>query len=84
MNTYFALLAEFGSAEIELERISGKWFGLEPREAKRRAAMHRLPVPAHRLNGQKSPWLVNAADLAAHIDRLREEAENQRLNMRAA
>lgn len=83
-STYFALLAEFGTAEIELERVCAKFFGLEVPEAKRRASRQRLPVPAHRAGGQKSGWLINAADLADHIDKQREAAATEWKRMRAA
>jgi Pyocin activator protein PrtN len=73
-STYFGLLAEFGEANISLDEIAGKYFGLSPQEAKRRAAAKRLPCPAFRLGGQKSPWLVSAADLATLIDKARELA----------
>jgi hypothetical protein len=76
-STYFALMAEFGTAEIELERLCDKFFGLSQSEAKRRAARHGLPVPAHRAGGQKSGWLINAADLAAHLDKQRAIAESE-------
>ncbi len=84
ISTFFALLAEFGTAEIELERVCQKYFDVGPQEAKRRASLHRLPVPAHRCGGQKSGWLINAADLAAHIDRQREAAAREWQNVRAA
>ena len=74
MNSYFALLAQFGTAEIPLSKVASEFFGLDENEAKRRAARQRLPIPAHRLNGQKSPWLVNAADLAQYIDDERAKA----------
>jgi Pyocin activator protein PrtN len=68
-STNFRLLAEFGEANIALEKIAGKYSGLSPQEAKRRAAARLLPCPAFRLGGQKSPWLVSAADLGALIDK---------------
>lgn len=83
-STYFALLAEFGTAEIELERCCQKFFGLNSPEAKKRAARHGLPVPAHRGGGQKSGWLINAADLADHIDRQRRAAAAEWQKMQAA
>ena len=76
-STYFGLLAEFGEANIPLERIALKYFGLSVKEAKRRAPVHRLPCRAFRLSGQKSPWLVSASDLAELIDRQREKAARQ-------
>lgn len=73
-STYFGILAEFGEANIPLEKIAQKYFGLSPNEAKRRAPMKNLPCRVFRLAGQKSPWLVCAADLAELIDRQREKA----------
>lgn len=86
-STYFGLLAEFGAAEIPLDRICEKYFGLSIEKAKRAALMRQLPVPAYRVTGsQKSPWLVSAGDLAAHIDEQREKARREwaKMNDRAA
>jgi pyocin activator protein PrtN len=73
-STYFGLLAEFGEANIPLERVAPKYFGLSFEEARRRAPSKVLPCRAFRLGGQKSPWLVSAADLAELIDQRRERA----------
>jgi len=73
-STYFGLLAEFGEANIPLERVAPKYFGLCFEEARRRAPAKMLPCPVFRLGGQKSPWLVSAADLAELIDRRRGQA----------
>jgi Pyocin activator protein PrtN len=73
-STYFGLLAEFGEANIPLERVAPKYFGLSFEEARRRAPGKVLPCRAFRLGGQKSPWLVSAADLAELIDQRRERA----------
>jgi hypothetical protein len=67
-STYFGLLAEFGEANILLEKVAPKYFGLSYEEARRRAPAKMLPCRAFRLGGQKSPWLVSAADLAELID----------------
>ena len=80
--TYFGLLAEFGEAEIPLERVCEKYFGLSTNKAKRRACLQQLPVPAYRAGSQKSPWLISAADLANHIDQQRQSACNQWANLR--
>ena len=79
--TYFGLLAEFGEAEIPLQRICEKYFGLSVSKAKRRACLHQLPIPAYRAGPQKSPWLVSAADLANHIDQQRQLATDQWASM---
>jgi hypothetical protein len=73
-STYFGLLAEFGEANIPLERVAPKYFGLSYLEARRRAPSKMLPCKTFRLGGQKSPWLVSAVDLAELIDRQRERA----------
>lgn len=73
-STYFGLLAEFGEANIPLDRVAPKYFGLSYEEARRRAPSKLLPCAAFRLGGQKSPWLVSAADLAELIDRQREKS----------
>lgn len=73
-STYFGLLAEFGEANIPLERVAPRYFGLSFEEARRRTPSKVLPCRAFRLGGQKSPWLVSAADLAELIDQRRERA----------
>ena len=73
-STYFGLLAEFGEANIPLEKVAPKYFGLSYAEARRRAPAKMLPCRAFRLGGQKSPWLVSAMDLAELIDAQRERA----------
>ncbi len=61
-------------AHIPLDKVAPKYFGLSPGEARRRAPAKVLPCRVFRLSGQKSPWLVSAADLAELIDRQRERA----------
>jgi hypothetical protein len=73
-NTYFGLLAEFGEANVPLDKVAPKYFGLSHEEARRRAPAKMLPCRVFRLGGQKSLWLVSAADLAELIDRQREKA----------
>ena len=73
-STYFGLLAEFGEANIPLQRVAPKYFGLSFEEARRRAPAKMLPCAVFRLGGQKSPWLVSATDLAELIDLRREKA----------
>ena len=77
ISTFFALMAEFGTAEIPLEDISEKFFGLQPDMAKKRAARRQLPVTAYRGGTQKSPWLVSAQDLADYIDTQRTKAKQE-------
>jgi hypothetical protein len=73
-STFFGLLAEFGEANIPLEKVAPKYFGLSVDEAKRRAPSKTLPCRVFRLGGQKSPWLVSATDLAELIDQRRARA----------
>lgn len=82
MNTLFALLAEYGTAQIPLERCA-PIFGIEPKEAARRASLQRLPVPAFRAGTQKSPWLIDAGKLAAYLDERKAQAEQEWRQMRA-
>jgi hypothetical protein len=49
---HFGLLAEFGTAEIPLEKVCEKYFGLSVTKAKRRAGMQQLPIPAYRIGSQ--------------------------------
>ncbi|WP_251978596.1 pyocin activator PrtN family protein [Salinicola avicenniae] len=76
MNTYFGLLAEFdGRAELLLEEVAPRYFGISAKTANARALAQGLPVPAYRaLDSQKSPWLISAADLASYLDKRRAEA----------
>ena len=71
-STYFGLLAEFGEANVPLEKVAPKYFGLSFAEARRRAPAKMLPCRVFRLGGQKSPWLVSVVDLADLIDASRE------------
>jgi hypothetical protein len=75
-STYFALLAEFGTGQIPLRQICEKYFGISERLACRRAMLQQLPVPAFHAGSQKSTWLIDAADLASHIDLARDKARN--------
>lgn len=70
MKTVFLLMAEFESPTIPLEKIREKYFNLSKAEAERKAKKHDLPVPAFRMGGQRSPWLVHVEDLAKFIDDL--------------
>lgn len=73
--TFFGLLAEFGAAEIPLEKVAPKYFGLTPAQAKARANLQQLPVPVYRAGSQKSPWLVSASELARWLDACKAEGE---------
>lgn len=85
-STFFALMAEFGTVEVELGKVCEKYFGLSEDKAKARAQVQGLPVHVHRCGSRKSPWLVNLHDLARHIDlqRSKAEAEWKKMNGTAA
>ena len=85
MKTAFLLLAQFdGQADIPLEDVAERYLGLDRKAARAKAAKGELPFAAYRAPSQKSPWLVNVADLAAWIDRERERAERDRVQRAAA
>lgn len=67
MKTYAALVLQHGTDLIPLADIA-HLFGLDDREARRRAVAGKLPVPAVRLGSQKAPWIIRAQDLARYID----------------
>ena len=71
----FLLLAEYGQADVHLDVISMKYFGMSPTVAKRHAARSSLPVLAYRTApSQKAPWLVRITDLAEYLDAQRDAA----------
>ena len=74
MNTEFLLWAQYESAVLRLADVAQDFLGMSPAKASRLAGSRELPVPAFRLGSQKSPWFIHVVDLAAHIDRQREEA----------
>lgn len=75
-HTHFALLAQFGDVNIPLEKVCKPFFGMEPRKANEHACLQDLPVPAFKLGGKRSPWLLDAQKLAEYIDKKKLEAEN--------
>lgn len=65
---------------VPLLDVCGVYFGLGAEVAKRRALEGTLPVPAFRLDGRKSPWLVRSDDLSAFVEeRYAAARENWRL-----
>lgn len=70
-------MAEFGTADIPLENVAPKYFGMEYKKAAQKAALQELPVPVFRSESQRSKWLVSAVDLAAYLDRKNNEAKKQ-------
>lgn len=82
MNTFFALMAQYGTAHIPVEKCADL-FGMSSRKACEAASRQRLPVPAFRIGSQKSPWLVDAQQLAQHLDKLKKTANEDWDNLRA-
>lgn len=76
-STYFALLCEYGTAHIPLEKICEKFFGLTPKQAARDAAASLLPVPAYRAGSQRSPFIVDAVTFANYLDKLKKESHTE-------
>jgi hypothetical protein len=73
VNTFFSLLAEYGTGHIPLDKCA-HIFGLGADEASKRANRQALPVPTFRAGSQKSPWLVDATVLASYLDQRKIEA----------
>jgi hypothetical protein len=70
IDTERALLATYGSPLVPVEDVCETYFGIGAQEARRRAALNLLPVPAFRMTeSRKAPLFVRIADLAALIDR---------------
>ncbi|CAN7316728.1 pyocin activator PrtN family protein [Acidovorax delafieldii] len=82
MNTYFALLAEYGTAQIPVEKCA-RLFGLSVKKAEEYARRQILPVPAYRIGSQKSPWLIDAGVLAKYLDCAKNEAQKEWAEMRS-
>jgi hypothetical protein len=83
MNTFFALMAEYGTAHIPVEKCADL-FGMSPKKACELAGRQRLPVPAFRIGSQKSPWLIDAQRLAEHLDKIKLAAEKDWTNIKSA
>ena len=84
MNTTLLLLAQFGQADIPLSQVAEHYLGLSERKASDMASRCKLPFPAYKAGSNKSPWLVRVTDLAAYLDKAREQAgkdwENRRID----
>lgn len=63
------LLAVHRSPAIPLKSICVEWFGMSHLEARRKAALHTLPVPVWPTTpGKRSPLMVRLSDLAKFVD----------------
>ncbi|ABE56549.1 conserved hypothetical protein [Shewanella denitrificans OS217] len=82
MNTAFLLMAQFNKAIVPLDEICKTYFGLESRTAQNYAKAGRLPVAAFRTgSSNKAPWLVNITDLAEYLDKQRDAAKQDQINV---
>lgn len=83
MTRLHALLLEYGSFDIPLEKVAKPYFDMEYKRASALAAVQQLPIPAYRAGKQKSPWLVSAKDLADLLDKRQQEAATEWKKMQA-
>lgn len=83
MNTFFALMAEYGTAHIPVEKCADL-FGMSPKKASEMAGRQKLPVPAFRIGSQKSPWLLDAQKLANYLDEQKSKGEEDWARLKMA
>ncbi len=74
IKTYAALLLQYETQDIPLELICEKYFGLNLKQAERKARAQELPIACFRGGSQKTKWLVDAEDLASYLDKVKNEA----------
>ena len=75
--TLEALLGHHGEPLVPLADLCERYFGINARTAREKAALNQLPVPAWRLlDTPKAPYMVLLRDLANYID---SQADAQRL-----
>jgi len=78
MNISFALLARFESPTVELKVICNEFFGLTPKTAEQKAKAQDLPIPTFKLrDSERSPSLVNIADLATYVEQRYRESKSE-------
>ena len=82
-STYFALLAEYGTPHVPLIDVAKKYFGLDEPKAKHKAARADYPFPIFRAGGQKSPWLVDIADLADYLDKVKNKTKQDKQHVQS-
>lgn len=74
--TEFQLFVQYRDTVIPVDNICEKYLNLTPPEARRRALLNKLPFPTFRMvQSQKAPLMVKLTDLAAHIDKQHESAQ---------
>jgi hypothetical protein len=83
ITTIFALMTEFGTAHIPVIEVGKKYFGYDEKQAKRAAVQNDYPFPVFRAGSNKSPWVVDVADLSAYLDQCREKSHQEFKTVRA-
>jgi len=78
--TLFLLMYQFESTEIPLEKICGD-FGLAIDQAKRKAALHELPVPFYK-KSRNSGYFCSTEIYSKYLEKLATTAhlEHQKMN----
>lgn len=78
MKTVLLLMAQYEAATVPLEDICQQYFGCARHTAIQKAKAGTLPVPAFQMGAsQKSTWVVHISDLAALIDKQRQQANDE-------
>jgi len=76
-STYFGLLAEFGTVHIPVTEIGAKYFGHSQEIAKRTAAANKYPFPTFRTGNQQSTLMVDIAEFANYLDKIKEKSRSE-------
>ncbi|USE37653.1 pyocin activator PrtN family protein [Endozoicomonas sp. SCSIO W0465] len=82
MDIEFAMLARYKKLFVPLEDVCEEYFRIGPKKAKQMVAAGDFPIPVTRTrSSQKSPYLINVADLALYLKEQYERscAEFQRM-----
>ena len=73
-STYASLLVEYGTTVVPLRDLAQPYLGCSVDRACVMAQKGELALPAFRMGGQRSPWLVHLFDLAKFVDAQRTSA----------
>lgn len=69
---------------VLLEKVSYQYFGVNPDQARRKAALNTLPVPAFRLSGTRhGPLYVRKSDIEKHLEEVYARAAEGNSKMRS-
>lgn len=67
---------------IKLDEVANSVFGLKPEQARRKAVLGQLPIPAFRLgNARKGPMYIRQSDLDKHMKERYEAAKRLTIRM---